>query len=269
MLDNNSNEHQNSLINLSNNSFNNINNPIISQLIEFGLNPIYSKRLFLYIHPTNIEEATDYLAFQNGIIQHHFVQDRNSLDSNICFICGEIKNIHLNFNQTNNKIIFKKEEDSPDKSKNESKLKIECDICSEKFTSNDNNKLKNCGHSFCNDCWFYFLSTKIKENKIASIKCLEYNCQEKPNDDFIINLLDNDTSLIQKYQKFKFELEILNAPNKKLCPFPNCDSYLELKNPEIKYVNCLNNHYFCFYCLNNPHGQLPCNIEINKGLDEY
>ena len=273
MLYSNSNEHKNSLINLSNDSLDNINNPIISQLIELGFNPLYSRRLFLYNHPSNIEEALDYLAFQNGIIQHHFVQDRNSMDSNICYICGEINNIHLNFNQiNNNNINLKKEEDFPDKydeTKKESKLEIECDICSEKFIPNDNNKLKNCGHSFCNNCWYDFLSIKIKENKISSIKCLEYDCHEKPNDDFIINLLKNDISLIQKYKKFKFELEILNDPNKKLCPFPNCNSYLELKNPKIKYVKCLNNHHFCFYCLNNPHEQMPCNIEINKGLDEY
>ena len=268
MINNNSNEHQNNIINLSSSSLNSINNPIISQLIEFGYNPIYSKRLFLYNHPTNIEEAIDYLAFQSGIIQHHFVQDRNSMDSNICYICGEIKNIHLNFNQiNNNNINLKKEEDSPEKF--DDAIKIECDICSEKFTPDDNNKLKNCGHSFCNNCWYNFLSIKIKENKISSITCLEYDCQEKPDDGFIINLLNNDTPLILKYKKLKFELEILNDPNKKFCPFPNCDSYLELENPEIKYVKCLNNHHFCFYCLNNPHGQLPCDIKIIKGLDEY
>ena len=273
MENNNSNELKNSIKSLSNNSLNNVNNPIISQLIEFGFNPLYSKRIFLYNHPENLEDALDFLAFRNGIIQHHFVQDRNFPDSNICYLCGEINNIHLNFNQINNNNSRNREGDSFEftepKLKKESHSKIECDICSEYFTPNDNNKLKNCGHSFCNDCWYNFLSIKIKENKISSIKCLDYDCQEKPDDNFIINLLNRDTTLIQKFRKYNFELEILNNPNKKLCPFPNCDSFLKLENPDVKYVKCLNNHTFCFFCLDNPHGQMPCDIKTNIGLDEY
>ena len=61
----------------------------------------------------------------------------------------------------------------------------------------------------------------------------------------------------------------MNSPNKKLCPFPNCNSYLELKDKNNKYVKCLNNHEFCFSCLNKPHGEISCNIVINKSLKEY
>ena len=277
MIDNNSDSLQNNKINVSNNSLDNVNNPIISQLIELGYNPLYSKRIFFYNHPSSVEDALDYFAFQNGIIQHHFVQDRNSPNSNICYVCGELENIHLNFNQinnNNNNIHQNNEENLLDKSndtkpKKESIVKQECEICSVHFTPNDNNKLKNCGHAFCDDCWYNFLSIKIKENRINTIKCLDFDCQEKPDDYFVVNLLKNDSALIQKFKKFKLELEIINDPNKKLCPFPNCDSFLELKNPEIKYVKCLNNHNYCFFCLNNPHGQLPCDMKINNALDEY
>ena len=63
-------------------------------------------------------------------------------------------------------------------------------------------------------------------------------------DDFIINLINNNIELIEKYKKY--ELEILKNTNKKNCPFPNCDSYLELKDPKNKDVTCLNNHTFVF-----------------------
>ncbi len=75
-------------------SYNSIfNNPILAQLIEFGFNPIYSSRIFLYYHPGNIEEALDYLDINNGIIQHHFIQDRikNNNNTEMCFLCGEKK----------------------------------------------------------------------------------------------------------------------------------------------------------------------------------
>ena len=104
-----------------------------------------------------------------------------------------------------------------------------CEVCNENFISNEHNKIKNCGHSFCNDCWFNYLSIKIEENKIFSIKCLDDKCQEKLTDEFIFQLLNNNENLIKKYKKYKFEYQIINDPNKKFCPFKNCDSYLELK----------------------------------------
>ena len=73
----------------------------------------------------------------------------------------------------------------------------------------------------------------------------------------------------KKYKKYKIELEVINNPNKKLCPFPNCDSYLELKDIKDQYVSCKNNHKFCFICLKNPHGKLPCDENIDKSILEY
>ena len=81
----------------------------------------------------------------------------------------------------------------------------------------------------------------------------------KISDEFVLNLLGSDDDLIKKYKKYKLELEILNNPNKKLCPFPNCDSHLELVDIKNKDVQYKNNHNYCFLCLNKPHGKLPCN----------
>ena len=147
--------------------------------------------------------------------------------------------------------------------------KKECEVCNEIFVVNRNNKINNCGHAFCSGCWYDFLSVKIKENKLPSIKCLDYNCNEKLTDDFIINLLNKDINLIKKYKKYKLELEIMNNPNKKLCPYPNCDSYLEKKEIREKDATCKNNHSFCFECLKKPHGNLPCNENIDKSILEF
>ena len=256
----------------STNSINSISHPIINQLIEFGYNTLYAKRIFFYYHPQNIEDALNYLSLDNGIIQHHFFPDRNKSKDNICYLCGEVDNIHLNDvpNNNNNSEDLKtqnitKSSDLLETSEN----KIECPACCDLFYPNEKNTLKNCGHAFCEDCWEKFLCIKIEENKLTSIKCLDYECQEKPDDEFIMNYLNNNEILIKKYKKFKFELGIINDQNKKLCPFPNCDSYLELKDPNNKYVKCLNNHLFCFICLNKPHGKIACNKYINKSLNEY
>ena len=300
-------------------------NPIVVQLQNFGYNKIYSRRVFYYLHPEDLEEALNYMAIENGIIQHRFIQDRNN-SNNLCYICGEQQKIHLNelnnrergnrnyiinilesikrdkkdnnekneeiklskegnniiINQNTNNILIMNQnktnniinhEDNQN-TKDELILiqkeeKIECDICNEMFIVDKNNKVEECGHAFCSSCWFDFLSVNIKENKLPSIKCLDYNCRVKLTDEFIINLLGSDQNLIQKYKRYKLELEIINDPNKKLCPYPNCDSFLELIDIRNKDVTCKNNHTFCFECLKKPHGKLPCNENLDKNLIEY
>ena len=432
-------------INTNNKSLNEEFNPIINQLIEFGYDKNYSKRVFHYFHPDDLEEALNYMAIDNGIIQHRFVKDKRNLNNKLCFICNENEEIHLkelNFINSNNSIntfnfinnnennyyskdriesiesikeninnsnsnkilnintkknnltnlqenednkvseiiiknknennlnigihsikkinedingttknlkklsfkmgvsnpnketipnkISENEKSSPSelsdssvfyKSRNKSKFdsinnssserifftkniknnmesknkivtynikkyiinsknyndsekdveeeKKECPICGEEFIVNGKNKVKKCGHAFCDGCWYDFLSIKIKENKLPSIKCLDYNCDSKLSDEFIINLLNSDTNLIKKYKKYKIELEVINDPNKKLCPFPNCDSFLELKELQHKYIKCKNNHTFCFLCLKEPHGNLPCNEKMDESMVEF
>ena len=294
----NENEINNTENNIQNNSINLSyldDNPMLNQLIEFGYNPIYSKRIIQYFHPLDLEEALDYFSINQGIIHHRFIKDRN-INNIACYVCGEKKELHLGYipgnmsedthinnlsyiNNINNNIdnitnieniknSIKLEEIKFDNIDSLNKQNI-CEICSEAFISNNENTLKKCGHSYCNSCWYDFLSAQIQESKLPSIKCLNYECQEKLNDDFIINLLNNNNELIHKYKKYKYELEILNNPNKKNCPFPNCDSYLELKDPKIKDVTCLNNHTFCFLCLQKPHGKMACNEKLDNSLKEF
>ena len=323
-------------------------NPIVIQLEEFGYDNIYSRRVFFYLHPENLEEALNYMAVENGIIQHRYIQGRY-ISNNICYICGEERKKHLNelnneninnYNLNNNRIdvnesnirqiqnynfnnnnhlkksslnndvlkvnkLNELEDDFGNFNINNNKENIisnkifnfksnknkidnkpfivnntfanlipeeekkECERCNEIFIVNENNKVEKCGHSFCPGCWYDFLSVKIKENKLPSIKCLDYNCQEKLTDEFIINLLNSNTYLIKAYKRYKLELEIINDPNKKLCPYPNCDSFLELIDIRNKDVTCKNNHTFCFECLKKSHGKLPCNETIDKNLVEY
>ena len=267
-------------------------NPIVDQLIEIGYNSLYSKRLVAYYQPLNIDEALNYFLKENDIIQHFFIEDRNIINDKLCFLCGEKKQNHLGYIPDNSIIIednnrnnilsndilindlilednnINKKLIKNTKKNTEISIKEEtCGICSNKFIENDGNKLKNCGHSFCNDCWYNFLSIKIEENKLTFIKCLNYECQEKLSDEFIINLLKSNQPLIDKFKKYKLELEIINDPKKKFCPYPDCNSYAVLK--DNKYVKCLNNHMFCFICLEKPHAKKPCSEMIEKSIQVF
>ena len=184
------------------------NNSIFNKLLEFGYDSIFCKRIIQNFHPQNIEEALGYLSKENKIIQHHFIQNRDT-NENQCYICGEQKEIHLGYirediNSNNVSITIKNNNINNDienkdninndilninfkkiKENNLMKKNIICQICCENFISLNENSVKKCGHSFCNSCWYDFLSIKIKENKIVSIKCLDYECQEKLSDEFI------------------------------------------------------------------------------------
>ena len=339
-------------------------NPILVQLIEFGYNPLYSKRIIQLLHPRDIEEAIEYFSINNKIIQHHFIRDRNQ-NNILCYICGGIKEKHLGYipennNEINNREINIQKEINEESNNNEINNNIEnnnnvfnkdeiksneitiqfnnneinnngnnnsiihyneinnnvnsineinnninenyniknsesnnsslldkiyfyhkdnydqnlskqniCSICNSNFISTNKNTVESCKHTFCDICWYNFLEVKIKENKLSFIKCLNYECQEKLSDEFIINLLQNNNDLIQKYKRYKFEFDIINDPNKKLCPFPNCDSYLMIKNEKFKVVTCKNKHTYCFFCLEKPHGKLPCKEKLDNSMIEF
>ena len=149
-------------------------------------------------------------------------------------------------------------------------IREKCQVCEEEFIVAYKNKIKNCGHAFYEECWVYSLSIKIKENKIPTIACLNHKCQGKLDDEFIINLLDNNKDLIKLYKRYKLELLVKNDPNKKFCPYPNCDSYLELKDKNTKGAKCLNNYIYCFFCLKKPNGNLPCDkTALDDSMAEF
>ena len=152
ILQNNHEDNNNDNNNENNNIFSStnidMNNPIVTTLIEFGYNPTYSKRIFIYFHPTSIEEAIEYLTTENGMIQHNFVQDRN-FEIDLCYVCGQEKNIHINNNiqldnnnEEDNKNINNNEEDNKNinnielKSDENEGKKIECLACNELFIEN-------------------------------------------------------------------------------------------------------------------------------------
>ena len=94
----------NNEINNENKSQNNELDPIVIQLIEFGYNKIYSTRVFHFFHPVDVEEALDYMAINNGIIQHRFVKNNRNNNNKLCYICGEDEKNHLKELNVNNSI---------------------------------------------------------------------------------------------------------------------------------------------------------------------
>ena len=62
---------------------------------------------------------------------------------------------------------------------------------------------------------------------------MNHECNEIIPEEFILKHLSGNNNLIDKYKKFKKRIEILLDKNKKLCPKPDCDSFLQ-KSDTIK-----------------------------------
>ena len=253
----------------------------IQLLNDMGFDKKMINKVYILLRPENIERAIDYMSERDGIYQHDFVTSNNPKDKLLCFICKKPKQYHLDYipndllddnNNINNNNhielinhqhqndIVEIEDNSWDKDKNEG----ECEVCYEEIKKEE--KEKNtlpCGHLFCTHCWFNYLKTSILEAKVDNIECMNHECNEEVSEDFIMKHIFENQNLIEKYKKFKKRAEIIKDKNKKLCPKPDCDSFL-LKSEKSKYVSCENGHTFCFECLKPPHGNKSCDSNLEK-----
>ena len=148
-------------INIKNKTTNEELNTIILQLIEFGYDYLYSKRIFHYFHPDDLEEALNYMPINNGIIKHRFVKDNRDLNNKLCYIRGEKAGIHLNFISKSLRI----SRSSSDSSSNNSNI-------------NKNNNSEN-------------NSNNIDSNKIIEEKYNKYNIKDANNIKNANNNIDN------------------------------------------------------------------------------
>jgi len=148
-------------------------------------------------------------------------------------------------------------------------MKLECEVCYDELNNEEIKKNSiPCGHYFCTHCWFNYLKTSIIEAKVENIKCMEHECTDIISEEFILKHLTGNNDLIEKYNKFKKRAEIINDKNKKQCPHPNCESFLQ-KSEKTKYVKCENGHKYCFECLKEPHEFKSCNYQIEKQFAKW
>lgn len=136
-----------------------------------------------------------------------------------------------------------------------------CDVCYDKLNENEISlNTLSCSHLICNQCFLEYLKTKMNDyNTTTTIPCFHHKCQQTLNEEYITSRISEDKITFNKYKTFIYNNEIKHNPNKKFCPFPNCESYL-LKENTNDFVQCQEGHKYCFNCVNEWHPNSQCDI---------
>ena len=231
-------------------------------LKEIGFDEAMIKKVYIFLKPRNIDEAIELMTSIDGIYQHDFYECRANSNNKLCFICKKERQFHIG----ENRMTIGEEEDYPSQ-RDSSQFRIsdgtekECLICLESFDRNVGIILQ-CGHFCCDNCFYNYLKTQINSAKVAKIQCFIKDCDYVLNEDFILEKLKDDKALVDKYKVFKQRAEIFLSKDKKFCPEPDCNSYLQ--QSKDKYVQCENGHKYCYICLKKWHGKSPCDEELDK-----
>ena len=251
-------------------------------LEDMGFNPIFIRKIYAFLRPQNIENAVTFMTKENGKYLHDFRMGKSD-KKDFCFFCGEEKKFHQNEEDddededfefsddkegNNDNIILNinLKNDTENNEKSELKDDIDiCEICQENFALKDHKKISNipCVHSYCYTCWFLYIKEQIESSKVKKMKCLNYECDNNLSEKFIFQILEKNQKLSEKYKKYKLRLEILNDPNKKFCPHPGCEEYVERPKNDTKEVKCKKGHQFCYQCLSKVHSG-NCDIQLEK-----
>ena len=254
----------------------------VELLFDMGYEKKMINKVYILLHPENIERAIDYMTEINGIYQHDYFESHNpKKDIGLCFICKRPKRNHLDYipnnlllednvqDIKNNDSFNFSQESMKDSIKNKKLISNECNVCFDEVEEEEKkfNALP-CGHVCCTQCWVNYLKTLITEAKIEKIKCVDHQCGEIISEEFILKHINEDQKLVEKYQKFKKRAEIINDKNKKQCPNPDCEGFLE-KSSQTNYVKCQNGHIYCFECLRPPHGKSKCDEVMEKDFMKW
>lgn len=232
------------------------------------------EKVYILLKPKTKEQAESLMTPVDGIYSHKFYVSKRS-SNHLCVICGKTENFHKNkkINRTSlvgglftnaRKSIQNTNLDVslPEIGNNNEHI---CSICDAEIstTEYETNKLE-CNHLCCDECWYKYLCGRINEAKVSSIKCFSYKCETELSEEFIFDKIKQNESMIAKYKEFKFKSDIMKSSNKKFCPYPGCNSFIERNEGDSKYVQCEKGHKSCYVCLKEWHGKTECEEELEK-----
>jgi hypothetical protein len=96
----------------------------------------------------------------------------------------------------------------------------ECVICYETAQASEFLEIDECKHAFCKDCVEQYLNQLISTRKILKLVCPQHGCGKALKYSLLKSLLS--AGQLEKYEKFKRDLEISLDKSMVYCPNPLC-----------------------------------------------
>jgi len=139
------------------------------------------------------------------------------------------------------------------------KKTYQCAICLEDYTIADVFVLDGCYHKFCRVCLAGWVSSRIQEAEVSTIKCPERTCQQRINYQEI-HLIVKDAETMRKYEDFTLQQALEKMTDIRWCPKPSCgmamvggNDTLMMRCPRETCGFC-----FCFRCKEPWHADSTC-----------
>ena len=185
----------------------------VAVLTDMGFNSSMISKVYIFLRPTSIDQAIQFMTMENGKYQHNFYRQTSSTNSlsNRCFICSEEPKNHHDYVENRSsslleRIINRKSKNNAAKAnelnnvkkpEKDAEIKIEggsCLICFDAIADDDKFACLKCKHTFCHSCWYEYLNEKIGNAKVSKLTCMQHGCKEILNEDlFFITLRSTQT----------------------------------------------------------------------------
>lgn len=98
-----------------------------------------------------------------------------------------------------------------------------CEICLDDHTLSQFHPSP-CGHLICKACFKGYLNDGTMSGKVLELRCPHVGCARAINQDEASAVLD--TTMLEKYKKFRTNALLSRDPNVRWCPTPGCETPL-------------------------------------------
>lgn len=139
-----------------------------------------------------------------------------------------------------------------------------CPICLESLPQKDFiQPMINCDHRSCLKCMKIYMETEISESRVH-LRCPE--CVELIHPYDIDQVIGGNASLVEKYHTFSIRRVLMNEPDTRWCPAPDCGyaviAYGCASCPKLKCERPGCNTEFCYNCKQAWHPNSPCDVHL-------